>query len=222
MAERFKALVLKTSELKGSVSSNLTPSAKHNEEYTMKKLFTSALVFAFMTSSALAQTFYDQYSGGWNIFGVTGSNGKNPACVMSYKFQDGSDFQLVKDLADGELYIWLQNMEWDIADEVNKPYPLRINFYNKNGEVVGGDFEYYLQTKNTIAIRALDVNTFIPVFMEMATMRLIPTGTIQNAQIPLEGTRDGVNKLAACIEYYEKNKPSSEKNEVPEGLKQNI
>lgn len=186
-----------------------------------KKIFIAALVSVFTISSANA--FYDKsLPGGWQVFGDAGDKERNPGCVIGLTYGDGSQIQLIRDLKDGELYIWFKNNEWNIGDPVDTAYPMRINFYNSRGDVIGGNFQYQLVNKNTIVIRGLNIDDFIPPFMEMGTMKFIMEGNIENAIIPLEGTREGIKYLADCIKMYYDNPPKSESPSIPEGIKQDI
>lgn len=168
----------------------------------MKKLLLSTVLAASLfASQAFADTIF--YSGGqtgdWTVFGNAGNANQNPACVAETKWQDGSSMQLIKDLKTGELYIWFQNYEWNIGDPPGD-YPFRMNMYNRANQVIGGDMTYTLVNKNTIAIRGIDVNSFIPAFMEMGEMRIIMPGDIQPAYIPLNGSTAAVQKLLACLD----------------------
>lgn len=186
-----------------------------------KKLFVAGLISLFTITSAHA--FYEkQIPGGWKVIGDVGDSTRNPGCAMTLSYDDGSEIQLIRDLKDGELYIWFKNNEWNIADEIEKVYPMRVNFYTSSGNVVGGNFEYVLVNKSTIVIRNLNIDSFIPAFMEMKTMRFIMEGTIQNADIPLDGTREGIVYLADCIKQFNSNPPKNDKPTIPDGLKQDI
>ena len=186
-----------------------------------KKLFVAVLVSLFTVSNAHA--FYDKnIPGGWRVLGDPGSETQNPGCALILTYDDGSEIQLIRDLKDGELFIWFKNNEWNIADEIEKQYPMRINFYNSRGDVIGGNFQYQLVNKNTIVIRGLNIDDFIPPFMEMGTMKFIMEGNIENAIIPLEGTREGIKYLADCIKMYYDNPPKSQTPSIPEGIKQDI
>lgn len=186
-----------------------------------KKLFIAVLVSLFTVSTAHA--FYDKsIPGGWRVLGDPGSETQNPGCALILTYDDGSEIQLIRDLKDGELFIWFKNNEWNISDEIEKQYPMRINFYNSRGDVIGGEFQYVLVNKSTIVIRGLNIDSFVPVFMEMKTMRFVMEGTIQNANITLDGTREGIGYLAECIKQYYSNPPKNEKPTIPDGLKQDI
>jgi hypothetical protein len=175
----------------------------------MKKLLLSTVLAASLfATQAFAETIF--YSGGqtgaWNVFGNAGNATQNAACVAETKWQDGSTMQLIKDLKSGELYIWFQNYEWNIADAPGD-YSFRMNLVNRANQVVGGDMTYSLINKNTIAIRGIDVNSFIPAFMEMSEMRILMPGDIQPAYIPLDGSTAAVQKLLACLDESKKLPP---------------
>ena len=188
----------------------------------MKKLLlSSVLAVSLFTSQAFADNIF--YSGGqtgaWTVFGNGGNEKQNPACIAETKWEDGSTMQLIKDLNSGEVYIWFQNYEWNIGDAPGD-YSFRLNMYNRANQVVGGDFTYQLLNKNTIAIRRIDVNSFIPAFMEMSQMRIIMPGDIQAAFIPLDGSTAAVDKLLACIDAAKRALPSS--NTPPETEKPKV
>jgi hypothetical protein len=177
----------------------------------MKKLFASTILAAslFVTPVlAEGEIFYDGgVEGAWNIFGNAGSTTQNPACVAEVTWQDGSKFQLIKDLADGELYIWFKNNEWNISDPPGN-YPFTMNIVDSRGNVINGELQYELINKNTIAVRKIDVDSFIPPFMSMAEMRFVMPGDIQNAYVTLNGSSGAVDKLLACIDTFEKKRPA--------------
>lgn len=177
----------------------------------MKKFFlSSVLAISLFASNALADVniFYSgKQTGAWTVFGNGGNENQNPACVAETKWQDGSSMQLIKDLTSGELYIWFQNYEWNIGDPPGD-YQFRLNMY-RNNQVTGGDLTYTLINKNTIAIRGIDVESFIPPFMEMSEMRIVMPGDIQSAYIPLEGSSATIDNMLACIEEAKKVLPKA-------------
>ncbi len=185
----------------------------------MKKLLLSTvLAISLFTSQALADAniFYQGgQTGAWTVFGNGGSQSQNPACVAETTWQDGSTMQLIKDLTSGELYLWFQNYEWNIGDPPGD-YPFRMNMYNRANQVIGGDMTYTLVNKNTITIRGIDVNSFIPAFMEMGEMRIIMPGDIQPAYIPLQGSSAAVERLLACIDEAEKVLPRVDEPKQPQ------
>ena len=64
----------------------------------------------FPETAALAeQVFFSapNLRGNWQVIGTSGDQTLNPACKLIMTWQDGSSFELIKDLADGELYILL-------------------------------------------------------------------------------------------------------------------
>jgi hypothetical protein len=171
----------------------------------MRKLVSATLAAMLFTSSAFAasQTFFreDVRPGPYYVFGITANpaENSNPACYAQVNWRDGSKFQLIRDLADGELYIWMQNMTWNIADPPG-PYSLRANFYNRSGLSGGVNFRYNLVNKNTITIRWIDKDQFLPLFVSNQRMILVMPGSIQNAELVLTGTTRTLAEISRCID----------------------
>ena len=167
-----------------------------------KKIAASISVLMFLSSASFADTFYDGGQlGAWSVFGNSGSETQNPACVAEVTWQDGSKFQLIKDLKDGELYIWFQNNDWNIIDPPGN-YQFRMNIVNRANQLAGGDMTYQLVNKNTISVRNIDVDSFLGPFMNMTEIRFIMPGDIGNAFIPLNGSSAAVEKLVQCIDAF--------------------
>lgn len=145
--------------------------------------------------------FYSNQHQYWYIGGHTGDTEQNPACYTEYSFQDGSTFQLVKDLRDGELYIYFRNMQWNIVDTPGE-YTLRMNLTTSNGNIdsASGDYYYQLLNKNTITINWLNINEFVPGFMNSSELNFVMPGDIENAYIPLDGSSRAIEIFAECIE----------------------
>lgn len=187
----------------------------------MRKFVSASLAAMLFTSSAFAagKEFYnvDVRPGPYYVKGVTadidGGNG-NPACYAEVNFQDGSSFQLIRDLADGELYIFMRNNVWNIGD-VPGVYQLRANF-TKNGRVVEGlNFKYNLINKNTLVIRNIKKEIFLPLFVLNQRMEIVMPGSIQNASIDLTGTSRALEEIVKCIDaartvdLYPENQPAA-------------
>lgn len=170
----------------------------------MKK-YVSFIAAMLMTSSALAasQTFYnvDVRPGPYYVYGVTADSEKNdnPACYAEVNWRDGSRFQLIRDLADGELYIFFRNATWNISDPVGN-YRMRINFHNRNGQVSGLNFEYRLINKNTIVIRNIIKEQFLPLFASNSKAILVMPGSIQNAEFDLTGSSNTLGEISKCVD----------------------
>ena len=170
---------------------------------TIGAVFASAMLF---TSAAFAQmTFYETKIRDWIVFGKPQQEQLNPSCNGEKGYQDGSFFSLIKDLADGELYILFHNVTWNITDNPGN-YQMRINFYRGNS-VFSLTANYELLNKNTLRIRAIDPSKFLPAFMDFSRMVFIMPGTIQNAEISLAGTTAVVAAMSECIGQYKPTKP---------------
>ena len=169
---------------------------------------TIAAIVMLFSGSALADftEFYrvDVTDSPYMVYGVTGDTEgkKNPACYAEINWRDGSRFQLVRDLEDGELYIFFRNNQWNIADEtgMKKSYRLRANF-EKHGNLTNGfNFEYNLLSKNIIVIRNIvKTGNFIPLFVENTKMTFIMPGDIQNSEVSLKGSLRVMEELSKCV-----------------------
>lgn len=194
----------------------------------MNKLLTALMLTAAMTLPTFADDgkgyeFYNNQSGNWHVGGYSGDPSLDPACYAEYPFQDSSVFQLIKDLASGEVYLYIMNVSWDIADAPGQ-YDLIMNFRLRNGnyEAASGKYSYQLLNKNTILINGLNVDEFIPSFMNATEIQLVMPGTIQNGFIPLDGSSGATTLLAECIKLSEQVKltyPSSNNNNVVPDIK---
>lgn len=181
----------------------------------MKKYIAVTLSTMLFMSSAIAgqQRFYsvDVRPGPFFVYGVTANkeNNENPTCYAEITWRDGSRFQLIRDLADGELYIYFKNNTWNISDAPGV-FQLRANFEGNN-TVSGLNFQYELLNKNTIVIRNIRKDHFLPLFSGSNKMTLVMPGSIQNAEVSLTGSSKSLAEISKCIEA------SSSINLYPDG-----
>lgn len=178
----------------------------------MKKLLIALASSLLLTTSASAGVFYQDNVPNWTIGGHDDSKEIGPACYIRTEWQDGSAFELVKRLSDGEVFIWFQNMQWNISDPVNQNYELRMNIHGSKGSVIGGTMSYILLSKNTIVIPQIDTSSFVEPFMNLSVMQLIMPGNIENAQVSLSGSTQAVIKMADCIKKFEKSGAQPKQN----------
>jgi hypothetical protein len=170
----------------------------------MRKFVSVSLAAMLFTSSAFAanQSFFreDVRPGPYMVYGVTADAEKNdnPACYAEVTWRDGSKFQVIRDLADGELYIFMQNMTWNISDP-SGVYRLRANF-KRGSQVTGLNFDYRLVNKNTIVIRNIIKEQFLPLFTGNQTMTFVMPGSIQNAEVDLTGSSKTMAEVSRCID----------------------
>lgn len=172
----------------------------------MRKLLSTTFAAMLFTSSAFAanQTFFaeDVRPGAFYVMGVTAdaAKGKNPACYAEVNYGDGSQFQLIRDLADGELYIWLHNAQWNIRDVPGSTANLRANFRRSNGQVESLTFTYKQVNSSTIIIRGIFKDRFLPLFTGSQKMTFAMPGTIQDAEVELLGSSRAVSELSRCVD----------------------
>jgi hypothetical protein len=172
----------------------------------MKKIVSTSLAAMLFTSSAFAAgtEFYnvDVRPGPYYVKGVTadtdGGSG-NPACYAEVNWRDGSRFQLIRDLADGELYIFMRNVTWNISDPPGA-YRMRMNFHNRSGGISGLNFQFNLVNKNTIVIRNIIKEDFLPLFTNNSKAIFVMPGSIQNAEVDLTGSTRALTEISKCID----------------------
>jgi len=159
-------------------------------------IFGAALALTALPANA--EYFYQSDVGNWTVFGEAPEIELNPACVISHVWQDGSEFQLIYDLYERELFIWFRNLEWDIAD-VEGYYTLDMVVVGSGNGVVSGRLDYYLVNKNTINVPGIEPGTLMEAFAGMNELRFIMPGNIQNAYLDLQGSRAASMEFFDCI-----------------------
>jgi len=166
----------------------------------MKKILVALLFATALTTQSAYADFYNSKNnaGAWTVFGTPGGENNNAACVAQVDWTDGSKLQVVKDLEDGEVYLWIKNVDWNIADTPGS-YELRLNFYGSNNRVAGMITQYYLINKNVVAIPNVNINTFLDKFMDNAKMNFVMPGSIQNMTVSLTGSTKAIENLVECI-----------------------
>lgn len=170
----------------------------------MKRMMSYILAGTLFTGTAIASdTFYsvDVQPGPYYVYGVKADKSKNsnPACYAEVTWRDGSKIQFIRDLADGELYIWFRNNAWNISDAPGR-YNLRANFSRRDGGVVGLNYEYNLINKNTILIRNMIKDQFVSAFSSGNRLTLVMPGSISNAEVDLTGSTRALQEISRCIE----------------------
>ena len=173
----------------------------------MRRFLTSALALLFLTTSASADQFFQSNEKLWTVYGVHNIDDKNPACIAQQSWRDGSYIQLIKDLADNELYIAFTNTDWQIVDQPGT-YRLQVNAYI-DGDVHTFTFDYNLIPKNTIMIRGIIADKFIPIFAAADRLRFVMPGTITNADVHLNGSRAALDSMIRCMDKFKASNLSS-------------
>jgi hypothetical protein len=180
----------------------------------MKKFLATTVTLAALTTSAYADIFYQKSEKLWSVFGVVNVKEKNDACIAEQTWRDGSFFQLIKDLKDGELYIALTNNEWQIQDNPGTIAKMRANAYI-GSEIYGFTFDFEVTGKNSIVIRGIIGDKFVPAFATASQLRFVMPGTIPNATIHLNGSRAAVEGVSDCMDRY---KSGNFSNPLKKGL----
>lgn len=171
-----------------------------NSKLAITYLFSCAMLISISTTSYAESLFFKGQNNGWEVNGIHQREKLNPVCRADKNYNDGSQFSLIKDLADNELYIVLVNNSWNITDPPGQ-YSARINFHSGN-RVSGAQMTYELLNKNTIRVRNIVQNRFVPDFMNYSKMVVIMPGTIPNAEINLSGSSNMISLMAQCTRVY--------------------
>lgn len=167
----------------------------------MKKILLASFLMATTAVAASADTFYEKQTGNWFVFGDRGDQELNPACVISYEWQDGSEFQLIYDLQERVLDIWFENFEWNISDPADRTYSMDMVIVGNGNNMTNGEMQYYLEDKNSIYISDIQpIGTFLESFSAFNELRFIMPGNIENAYLDLEGSRNASTLFLECVD----------------------
>ena len=166
---------------------------------------TACLLLATSAFSSDSRRFFESTVGPWTVIGHLGDskNNVNPACVTHTRWRDGSEFYLIQDLADGELYIDFTNNQWNVRGPYGKDagnLELTINMYRGNTVVESWNAYFTLVDKNTIQVRGIDFRKFLPGFVNMTKIVMVMPGTIPNAEISLSNSGRAVNLMTRCMQ----------------------
>lgn len=193
----------------------------------LKKIvsFVTATVMTLLiaTSAAFSQEnpiFFRQAVGNWVVLGHKGDDTIRPACVIGREWKDSSNFQLIFDLSDGEFYIRIENMEWEIGDEVGrygeKPGTNPAKFlFSKSDDINGFVLNYDLHSKNLILYRHINVNVFMDHFAQSSELKIVMPGTIQNVKISLKDSNSASELVSSCLDVARKTKLNGPKTDSP-------
>jgi hypothetical protein len=168
----------------------------------MKKFMLASAFSLIAATSAFADNlFFKDRVGGWDIVGNLGDGVKHPICAADFNYNDGSQFRLIKDLEDDELYIYFMNTDWNITDPKGTNLNIRVNFLNARGAMSGIWVEGMLLSKNAFHIRALNGERFVPGFSAGSRLQFVMPGNIPDTTITLTASNAAINKLVECYTY---------------------
>jgi hypothetical protein len=139
------------------------------------------------------QFFYRGIDKNWDVFGNTYPDHakRHDTCSISRGWDDGSAFQVSKDLNQNTLYLWVQIMDWNVTDPKGTEEDFRLNAF-RNGKFTG--------TKNIMYSVNLNEPKFLDVFSTSTVIKFIPPGSIGNFSVSIDGLGPKlINALADCI-----------------------
>lgn len=188
----------------------------------MKRLIASLLIASALSSPASASEVFYRSSknvGLWAVAGFLGDASINPSCRAYMVWPDGSEVNIVKDLADGEFFIYIHTVGWNIQAEGIGT--LRSNFMFSNGTVSGAEAKFLILNKNTIVIPNIDVEKSLESIMKASNVSFIMPGNIQDISINLTGSSQAMSNIAECIQKSKSAPIYSKPPTPPSSFKQN-
>jgi len=157
------------------------------------------LALGLMVSEARSDNFFVSELKGWTVYGNEGTDTINPGCNMRQTYEDGSFFNIVKDLTDGELYFVIKNMAWN--------FKLKPGSAQKFGLLIrAGEQElltlpeamFIVIDKNTLALPDLPEEFIRAVAVEGSLIVLMPKD-VQSPDLPLDGAVAALKAMVECI-----------------------
>lgn len=126
----------------------------------------------------------------------------HPACFANATIEDGSGLEIVKDLESDQFFIRVQNMNWNLTEGVDDKEKLRLNLYRNGKLVEGGNMNWFILTKNTIAIPSLSAKQFTDALWRTTFIRVIMPGDNQNFSTFIASLHVVIDSMAECIKVY--------------------
>ncbi len=153
-----------------------------------------ACVIAAMTLSPAAVSaddrhFFEAQISNWAILGQKSVDSRNPTCSAEKTWTDGSFWTIYHDLKDQEPYFVIRNVDWSFSrsEQDRKEFSARLNFRGARGGLEGGAVSYEILSKDSIRVRNLYRDRFVPQFMKFANMLLVMPGSHDNLGVDLRG-----------------------------------
>ena len=158
----------------------------------------------------------------WMVHGVTYPDNpdRNPTCFADRVYNDGSRFQLSRDLVKDELYIWFRDNTWEIKEPfgLNTSYSVRINIFNSRNQIIGGgDMKFSVLAKNVITLRRMAEKAFLEVLLRGDKLVFVMPGTVPNTTVTFNGAAKMITRTLSDCAKASRDIDNSRKNEeVPD------
>jgi hypothetical protein len=172
--------------------------------------FNAFLALLLMSSPALAEqsndakVFYNKrIDQVWTVGGHEYPGTKShPVCYANATIEDGSGVEIVKDLESDEFFIRVQDMNWNLTEGTDDKEKLRLNLYRNGRLVDGGNLNWSILTKNTIAIPSLSAKEITDALWKSTFIRVIMPGDNQNFSTFIGSPHVVLDSMAECIKAY--------------------
>jgi hypothetical protein len=180
----------------------------------MKTLLTAALIFLLSVTTLGAQQhkppvpkeahqFYSKVIGDWNLEGVGPSENLNAACSMAIKWQDGSFFVLIFDLADGEVYALINYTKWKFKVKTETTHKAKFHSVKNKERVKTGNGEIHIMSTSGVSIRGLVPRVVFPNLRGMDALDIeIPKELGVGISIPMTEFEKSLEGIIECFKAF--------------------
>lgn len=175
----------------------------------MKKfLLVTCAFFCFSVPSLAKETglFYHNREGTFITFGFSSPKEKESFCMIGTTYSEGSELSLFIDLDTKELALTFKGSLWKIRDPAGQRGVMFMTFSFKEKPPVSLKFNLELMNHNTIVVRNVIGDNFLPNFMDAIAVEISMPGDVPNVEINLKDTYRATIDLHKCVLYNEMNK----------------
>jgi hypothetical protein len=166
----------------------------------MKKLL-SALLFsiAVITPAAALNIHFQELTKdqNWLVFGSTENEIRPKSfCLAGKTYEDGSSFELVKDMTTLELYIYVRNVQWNLTPGDSKAM---LVFMQEDGSSVNHPYNINILSPTDVTIEAIPDAVFVPLFVSSTDLIIVPETGDKSASISLTSGAEAATLMKTCI-----------------------
>ncbi len=167
------------------------------------------LILCLVSTQAFAinkiDHFYKkQIDEAWTVYGNAYDENQRAACFAENRYKDGSIFQLSINPGTNDLYIWFKDNTWEMkSHSFHKDYPVRLNLFNDDKIIDGGNMTFTVLDKNTIQILHIGQKPFFKTLLNSNKIVFVMPGTVLNATVRMAHTPEVLKAFEGCIREYE-------------------
>jgi hypothetical protein len=145
--------------------------------------------------------FSNQVSQNWKVHGD--DDGGIWRCSASSHYEDGSTFQITKNIATCEIYFMIQNTDWSLTPDETKVINngVQINAYTAAGKfVIGSAASVIIVEKNMLKVPSITPKSIVDLLGSKADrLRIIPNGSAVNWTVRFDNAASKIlNAFGEC------------------------